>query len=360
MKAPKDNNKRFRRICFTWNNYPLDAENQLRHFYERKQGEYMIVGREVGESGTPHLQGYLCLSHAVTFSALKKHFPQLHFEKAKGSPSQNHTYCTKDNDFFELGTLPPDIGTSGGEASKQMWKDILSAAESGNWTYLKEEHPRVWVNMSEKLISKRIPNTTVLDGDTQNEWWYGPTGTGKSRLAWEQYGDICYQKMLNKWWDGYDNQPVVIIEEWSPKNEVTASALKIWADRYPFTAQIKGGVLQKIRPTKLIVISNYQLRDCFPDNRDADPIARRFKQFEFPKDLAWAKSAAQNFLQTLTPSETPRNMDTSSTMETVESDDDIDDILKSIGVDTEIPTGQEWVDYMSADHFDSFILGNCM
>jgi len=150
--------------------------------------------------------------------------------------------------------------------------------------------------MSEKLISKRIPNTKVIDGDTQNEWWYGSTGTGKSRLAWEKYGDICYQKMLNKWWDGYDNQPIVIIEEWSPKNDVTASALKIWADRYPFTAQIKGGVLQKIRPLKIIVISNYRLYDCFPDTRDADPIARRFKQLEFPSQLEEASTIADTFV----------------------------------------------------------------
>jgi len=150
--------------------------------------------------------------------------------------------------------------------------------------------------MSEKLISKRVPHTAIVPGDTQNEWWYGATGTGKSRLAWEKYGEICYQKMLNKWWDGYDAQPIVIIEEWSPKNEVTASALKIWADRYPFTAQIKGGVLQKIRPVKLIVISNYRLVDCFPDSRDAEPIARRFREYEFPTDITEVTERATAFL----------------------------------------------------------------
>jgi len=228
----------------------------------------------------------------MTFSALKRSLPAIHLERAKGTGAQNRTYCSKDQAFFEMGTLPKDAG----EASKSAWKDILDAAENGNWDFLKSNYPRIWVTMSEKLISKRVPKTNVIDGETQNEWWYGQTGTGKSRLAWEKYGDICYQKMLNKWWDGYDEQPVVIIEEWSPKNDVTASALKIWADRYPFTAQIKGGVLQKIRPFKIIVISNYRLYDCFPDTRDADPIARRFIQLEFPSQADQAAANADVFI----------------------------------------------------------------
>jgi len=293
-----------RRFCFTWNNYPETAEHQIRTFHETRQAIYTIVGREIGENGTPHLQGYFHLKARMGFRALKQIFPSIHIEKAKGNAEQNKKYCSKELDFFELGTCP----RTSGQSSKQSWKEILSAAEAGNWDFLKREHPRVWVTMSEKLISKRIPRTVVLEGAViENEWWYGSTGTGKSKLAWEKYGAICYQKMLNKWWDGYDTQPVVVIEEWSPKNEVTASALKIWADRYPFTAQIKGGVLQKIRPAKIIVISNYPLYDCFPDSRDADPIARRFLECQFPSSALEAASRADLFLSTIKSSEDNTN-----------------------------------------------------
>jgi hypothetical protein len=352
----QDKQQRHRRFCFTWNNYPLDAEEHLRCFFERKQGEYMVVGRETGESGTPHLQGYVCLKHAITFAALKKYFPQIHIERARGSPKQNQAYCTKDADFFEVGELPEDTGKAGGEASKEIWRSILSAAECGNWDFIKTEYPRVWVTMSEKLISKRVPQTQVIDGDTQNEWWYGATGTGKSRLAWEKYGKICYQKMLNKWWDGYDDQPVVIIEEWSPKNEVTASALKIWADRYPFTAQIKGGVLQKIRPTKLIVISNYRLNDCFPDSRDGDPIARRFKELEFPRDIEEASQSAIDFIASIAPIGEPPSIGDLA----IDSDapaPELTDVFDGIDWSYTLPPGTEdWVDYITPADFDRFFL----
>ena len=43
---------RQRRYCFTWNNYPLDAEEQLRSLAERKRITYMVVGRECGIQGS--------------------------------------------------------------------------------------------------------------------------------------------------------------------------------------------------------------------------------------------------------------------------------------------------------------------
>lgn len=289
------NEGKTRRYCFTWNNYPVTALDQLRDFYNSRKAVYMIVGKEIGANGTPHLQGYIQFVHQIKFEVLKSKFPQVHWEKARGNAEQNKIYCSKEQDFFEMGTCPKNAGQS----SKESWTEILRYAEKGDWDWLKENHPRIWVTMSEKLISKRIPATDVIDGDIQNEWWYGATGTGKSKLAWEKYGKICFQKMLNKWWDGYCAEPVVVIKEWSPKNEVTASALKIWADRYPFTAQIKGGVLQKIRPKKIIVLSNYRISDCFPDNRDAEPLLRRFKELHFPDDKQLAEYRANALLNEL-------------------------------------------------------------
>lgn len=172
---------RLRRVCFTWNNYPLDAEDQLRCLAERKHVIYMVVGRERGESGTPHLQGYVHFKHALTFSALKRLLPSVHLERARGSGADNQAYCTKDGDFFEIGELPDE--KAGAKACKESWSRILRAAEAGDWNLIKREYPRVWITFREKLISMRQPDSAVIDGDTQNEWWVGPTGCGKSRLA---------------------------------------------------------------------------------------------------------------------------------------------------------------------------------
>ena len=72
--AMSKNNDRLRRFCVTWNNYPSNAIETLLEFASKKLALYAIFGRESGETGTPHIQGYLHLKHAVTFSAFKKQF----------------------------------------------------------------------------------------------------------------------------------------------------------------------------------------------------------------------------------------------------------------------------------------------
>jgi hypothetical protein len=56
------------------------------------------VSREVGEGGTPHLQGYLEFTRKVR-PVNKFHTKRIHFEKCKGNRQENYDYCTKDGDI---------------------------------------------------------------------------------------------------------------------------------------------------------------------------------------------------------------------------------------------------------------------
>jgi len=269
-------NTRVTSYCFTLNNYTKEEELSL----QKLNYKYLIYGKEIGENGTHHLQGYIHYHKSTRFSAVKNDIPRAHVEKRKGTSKQAADYCKKDGDFYEFGEIP----LTAAQASKNTWSEIMLKAQLGEHKWIMDNYPKVWINLSHKLESLRSPETEILDGDLIHEWWVGPTGTGKSRSLWQLYPNH-YQKDTNKWWCGYKHQELVAIEEWSPKNECTGSQLKIWADRYPFTGQIKGGSLDKIRPRKLIVLSNYEINDCFPDSRDIDPLRRRFKVLRFPEDL---------------------------------------------------------------------------
>jgi hypothetical protein len=59
------------------------------------------------------------------------------------------------------------------------------------------------------------------------------------------------------------------------------SFLKIWADRYPFSPEVKGSHMKKIRPKKIIVLSNYTPEEVFTSDQDLLPIKRRFKIVHF-------------------------------------------------------------------------------
>lgn len=128
---------------------------------------------------------------------------------------------------------------------------------------------------------------------------------------------------VNKWWDGYRHETVVAIEEWSPDSSLTAQALKRWADRYPFTGEIKGGVLQKLRPRKIIVLSNYTLEQCFPRPEDLEPLKRRFTVVNFPEGVQRANFRAAWFN---TPPDTPGDSSEDAQMSTQSSVGLIDDL----------------------------------
>lgn len=74
----------------------------------------------------------------------------------------------------------------------------------------------------------------------------GKPGTGKSRYAYDcarrDHGDSVYYKPRGEWWDGYDGQAAVVIDDyygWLKYDEL----LKIM-DRYPYRVPIKGGFRQ--------------------------------------------------------------------------------------------------------------------
>ena len=76
-------------------------------------------------------------------------------------------------------------------------------------------------------------------------------------------------------------QKVVIIEEATPKMcEHLAALFKQWCDKWPFTAETKGGQFENgIRPQYVIITSNYSIQECFPHQNDYEPLERRIPQF---------------------------------------------------------------------------------
>jgi len=267
---------RSRGWCFTINN--PNAADALQVSQLKVYARYYVCGAEQGsDRGTPHYQGYVYFQHACTMQRVKQLLPRAHLEPQRGTCNQAIEYCKKDGEYDEWGDQPEQ---GGGKTQREKWRLLIELAEGGDLERLRDEFPGEYFRYHERIRSLRVRKPSILQGELEHEWWVGPSGSGKSRHLWSQFPNH-YAKELNKWWDGYADEEVVAIEEWCPKNDCTASFLKIWADRYPFPAQIKGGSLKNIRPRKIIVLSNYTIDQCFEKEEDRNPIKRRFKVINF-------------------------------------------------------------------------------
>lgn len=279
-------NQRARRWCFTLNNYTEREENDLKEL----DCIWICFGHEHLTEGTPHLQGAVIFSKQLYMSQLKKINDRIHWEVMKGSPKQARDYNTKEDTtgYFEKGIMPGNVGDAGGNAQKRKWHDARVAAEEGRFDDIPDD---LWIKYKkcfEEIHSdaKCDPNMDDVDDKTIKKhflWLWGPTGTGKShtarRIARELGCMEPYLKDQNKWWNGYDRQKVTIIEEADPKHcEHLGCFYKKWCDKWAFTAECKGTVIQGCRPEYIIVTSNYSISDCFPDAADYEPLQRRFTE----------------------------------------------------------------------------------
>lgn len=84
--------------CFTLNNYTSLEMETLEQAFKLREIKYGF-GEEVGEQGTPHLQGWIESPKKIrpieTFRELKR----IHWEKRRGTKEQNIAYCAKEGKY---------------------------------------------------------------------------------------------------------------------------------------------------------------------------------------------------------------------------------------------------------------------
>lgn len=203
---------------------------------------YVVFGREVGESGTPHLQGYLELDNAKTLSAMKKIHEKAHWEARRGTPVQADEYCRKGGDVWSKGELPKQGRRTDLEGAVELVQGGVALE------VVAAEMPAVYVKYHKGL--RELRNSRFLDRSEKPvvSWLWGKTGVGKTRTA-VQDGSF-YIKDATRWWDGYEQQEVIVIDDFDgtwPFRDL----LRL-LDRYPYQGQTKGGYV-KINSPKVFI-----------------------------------------------------------------------------------------------------------
>jgi len=127
--------------CFILNNYTDDE----RRYILLLDVEFVVVGKEVGANGTPHLQGYVILKTKLRMAQVKELLgtPRVHVEKAKGSPEQNLDYCCKDDDYDMSGTPPKKKKRTRDELAVEYQKAVQSNGNDGLLKF-RDDNPGVF------------------------------------------------------------------------------------------------------------------------------------------------------------------------------------------------------------------------
>lgn len=230
---------RTRTWCFTINNYSEADLFQVQSMMSRgiPSVSYGIVGKEIGESATPHLQGYVRFTNALSFNSIKGKLPRAHIEQSKGDDSDNRRYCSKEGNFQEWGEL--SYNKQGERTDIKKIADMIRNHEITQ-EELMFDYPEEYLKYSrsfEKMFRAAEPHR---EEPPQVVWLYGLAGTGKTRYVIDKHGaSNVYIKDGTSWWDGYTQHDVILIDDFD--NQIPYRTLLRILDRYRYQGQVKGG-----------------------------------------------------------------------------------------------------------------------
>lgn len=252
-------NEESRFWCITHNNYA--------HQYVALPDPaitYMVSGKEKGERGTKHLQIYVELNRSRRRSFVAKIFPLAHVEVRRGSAEQAANYCKKEGNFVEFGKMS--------ESKQGKRNDLLRICEG-----LKEgktlqevalENPTAYIRNYRgiQMWQNMVHNVAEFRENLEVFLFVGKTRLGKSYHARVTLG--CFAKPVGKglWWDGYNGQKRVVIDEF--RGQYPLSDVLQITDPYKMQVETKGGHIF-FEPEMIVFTTNTNPRDMYENHDEA-------------------------------------------------------------------------------------------
>lgn len=177
-RAPRRNhgNTRTRYWCWTLNNYTQEECDHIRNLQHHDNVRYITYGIEVGEGGTPHLQGFIYLFRHQKFPYLKNLLGQrVHLEAMRGQPGEAISYCHKQGEYWEHGERPADQTPRTGFDSALAWLDRFIEENSRAPTprEVANGYPRAFTlyNNFMELARLRAPTPTLVPAGVELRSW---------------------------------------------------------------------------------------------------------------------------------------------------------------------------------------------
>lgn len=219
---------------------------------------YLRGQGEIGESGYKHWQLLAIYPKQVRMATVKSSFvPSAHVEATRSARADDYVWKDEtaiDGTRFEMGERPLRRNV------KADWERIWTSAVAGD---LMAIEANVRIQHYRTLRTIRADYSEPIAFERKIIVFYGPTGTGKSRRAWEEAGWSAYPKdPRSKFWDGYRDQKNVVFDEF--RGGIDISHVLRWFDRYPVLVEIKGASTCLVAE-RIWITSNLHPKDWYPD-----------------------------------------------------------------------------------------------
>lgn len=220
----------------------------------------LIKGQhERGASGYEHWQVLVIFGRPTRLAGVKSLFGG---DRCHAEPSRS---AAADQYVWKEDTCVPGSKFSLGEKPFQRnsatdWSLVRKAAVNGDLSSVPDD---IFVRYHTQLQSiKRMYIRAQPMARTVRVYW-GVTGSGKSHRAFEEAGADAYWKNPSSiWWDGYQGEENVIIDEF--RGGIGIQHILRWFDKYPVTIEYKGGACA-LMAKNIWITSNLSPEQWYPD-----------------------------------------------------------------------------------------------
>lgn len=241
--------------------------------------QYLKGQLELGESGYEHWQLVVAFCSKKRLRAAKQSFPlQAHLELTYSQRALEYVWkddTRVDGTQFEIGEIKKNRN------QKETFEEAFRFAVEGKLTpeYIPADIlVRHWSSLNR--IHARHARPTVREGLIVELRW-GVTGSGKTHDTFQRArelsgGDNFFIKSSRtKWWDGYQGETTVIVDEFRGAIDVTH--LLIWLQHFACSVEIKGSTTP-LKANVFLFTSNLEMKDWYPelDPDTFDALRRRF------------------------------------------------------------------------------------
>lgn len=216
-----------------------------------------------------HQQGWIQFVNAKRMNSIKKmaEAKELHLEPCYGTVDDNEAYISKEckpEEVRRWGSFKRQGQRTDVEMVKKDiddGKDMLEVAENNFGYFVKHSGGLLkYRELKMRSDSNRIRPMHVT-------FVTGPTGVGKTRWAMEEaekYGNYYIIKgACMKWWNGYEYQKTLIIDEFA--NDLVITAMLNVLDEIPLRLNVKNTFVYA-NWERVIITSNLKREEVYPDD----------------------------------------------------------------------------------------------